>query len=152
MTLFELYQSASTATLTNIEQEVQSIQLNNRWNVSGLTLACLYEATPPLKTENCKVKPKICWGNIQQAVNDIPSIQITFPCMETLWIEKAIESVVIAKMVEGRVEVGKWEETPAWTVWWSVGGDWTWVERQEIEVHGLAQYVVGMLGCCITLT
>ena len=47
MTLFELYQSASTATLTNIEQEVQSIQLNNRWNVSGLTLACLYEATGP---------------------------------------------------------------------------------------------------------
>ena len=68
----------------------------------------------PLKTESCKVKPKICWENIQQAVNDIPSIQITFPCMETLWIEKAIESVLIAKMVEG---VGKWEETPAWTVW-----------------------------------
>ena len=102
MTLFELYQSALTATLTNIEQEVQSIQLSNRWNVSGLTLA-LYEATPPPLTESCEVKPKICWGNIQQAVNDIPSIQIThfFPPWKLYGLRRLLSLWLLLKRWKG---------------------------------------------------
>ena len=51
-------------------------------------------------------------------------------------VEKAIESVVSVGREhswESR-EVGKWEETPAQTAWWSVSGDWTWIEPLVIEV------------------
>ena len=86
-------QSPQPLLQTQNMQEVQSIQLSNHWSVSILTLAS-YEATPPPKTESSEMKSKIC-GEVSNKLSVISQhTNNNFSPLATLWIQKAIESVI----------------------------------------------------------